>query len=306
MRKTCLNGVYELAAKDPRVYFIGSDIAAGTLDEFRRRMPERFLMEGVYEANIVGMAAGLALDGKIPYINTIDCFLIKRALEQIELDLCFHNLKVRLIGSGGGVVYAPLGASHWALNDLALLRAIPNMTIVAPADAEEMKRLMPATLDYPGPIFIRLAKGGDPVVSSGAYPSVIGKAVPMREGGDALVVTTGILLKSALEAAADLHEQGIEAAVLHCHTVKPLDSEAILDRAKKVRCIVTAEEHSVVGGLGGAVAEIVAEAGLAGDRKFSRIGFPDVFPQGYGSQSGLMDRYGVTREGIARRVASLL
>ena len=161
MRKTSLDLVYQLAKKDERVFFIGSDLGVGTLDEFRREIPDRFLMEGVSEMNIVGMAAGLALEGKIVYVNTIATFLTRRCFEQNVLDLGLHNVRVRLISNGGGVVYAPLGPTHLAIDDLAIMRTIPNMTIVAPSDAEEMKRLMPLTIDHPGPIYIRLGKGGD-------------------------------------------------------------------------------------------------------------------------------------------------
>src|SRR5256885_9011102 len=188
MRKTCLDMVYELARKDKRIFFIGSDLGVGTLKPFKAEMPDRFLMEGVSEATVVGVAAGLALEGKIVYVNTIATFLTRRCFEQVALDLCLHNVNVRLIANGGGVVYAPLGPTHLAIEDLAILRSIPNMTIVAPCDAEEMKRLMPLTVEHRGPIYIRVAKGGDPIVSSNAVPFTIGKALPMRQGGDALIV----------------------------------------------------------------------------------------------------------------------
>src|SRR5215469_1840527 len=146
MRKTCLDCVYEIAKIDPRVFFIGSDLGIGTLKQFKTEMPERYFMEGVSEANLIGMSAGLALEGKIVYANTIATFLTRRCFEQIVLDLGLHRAKVRLLGNGGGLVYAPLGPTHLAIDDIAILRAVPNMTIVAPCDAEEMKRLMPLTV----------------------------------------------------------------------------------------------------------------------------------------------------------------
>ena len=191
MRQTCLDMVFELAKTDPRVFYIGSDLGVGTLDEFKAEIPDRFFMEGISEANIIGMAAGLAMEGKIPYVNTIATFITRRCYEQVVLDLCLHDVPVRLIGNGGGLVYAPLGPTHEAIEDLALFRAIPNMTIVAPADADEMRRLMPQTLDYPGPIYIRLGKGYDPIVTTDDVPFEIGKVLPMREGNDALILTTG-------------------------------------------------------------------------------------------------------------------
>src|SRR3977135_2011812 len=201
MRKRSLDMVYELAKKDERVVFIGSDLGAGTLDQFRREMPDRFFMEGVSEANIVGMAAGMALEGRIVYVNTIATFLTRRCFEQVVLDLGLHNVKVRLIANGGGVVYAPLGPTHLAIDDIAIMRAVPNMTIVAPSDAEEMTRLMPQTVEHKGPMYIRLGKVGDPVVPTPEHPFQIGKAITMTSGSDVLLVTTGITLKIGLEAA---------------------------------------------------------------------------------------------------------
>jgi transketolase len=306
MRKTCLDMVYELAQQDERIFFIGSDLGVGVLKQFKERMPERFFMEGVSEANIIGMAAGLALEGKIPYINTIATFLTRRCFEQVVLDLCLHHARVRLIGSGGGLVYAPLGPTHLAVEDLAILRAVPNMTIVAPADADEMRRLMPQTVDYPGPIYIRLAKGYDPVVSRAEPPFEIGKAIRMREGGDALLVTTGVGLQVSLEAAERLAAEGIETAVLHVHTLKPFDQEAVLQGTAEVPVIAAVEEHSVIGGLGSAVAEVLAEADFDSVKRFRRIGIADRFAREYGSQSSLMAHFGLTAERVVEVVRELI
>lgn len=305
MRQTALQLVYELAKADRRVLFVGSDLGVGTLEQFKREMPDRFFMEGVSEASIVGMAAGLAMEGRVVYINTIATFLTRRCFEQIVLDLCLHNANVRLIGSGGGVVYAPLGSTHLAFDDLAILRSIPRMTVVAPCDAEEMKRLMPQTLDWPGPIYIRLGKGGDPIVSSAAVPFVLGKAILAKPGKDALIVTTGITLKTGLDAAAELGRQGLAVAVLHMHTVKPLDTAMLLDSAAPVSVVVTVEEHTVIGGLGGAVAEAFAEANFRTPKRFKRIGIPDVFPDEFGSQASLMARHGVNTETVVSTVRTL-
>jgi len=305
VRRTCLDQVYELAKRDERVFFIGSDLGAGTLDEFKAEMPRRFFMEGVSEANLIGVAAGLALDGKIPYVNTIGTFITRRCFEQVVLDLGLHNVNVRLIGNGGGVVYAPLGPTHLAFDDIAIFRTIPNMTIVAPADADEMRRLMPLTVDHPGPVYIRLGKGGDPIVSSDDHAFVIGKAIPMRQGADALIVTTGITLKIGLDAATELATDGIEAAVLHVHTVKPLDVEAILDHVNRTGIVIVVEEHTVIGGLGSAVAEVLAEADLVSAKRFRRVGFPDVFPEGYGSQASMMARYGISTERVVALIRDL-
>jgi transketolase len=306
MRQTSLNMVYELAKRDPRVVFIGSDLGPDTLKQLKAEMPNQFLMEGVSEANIVTMAAGLALEGKIPYINTIASFLTRRCFEQIVLDLGLHKTRVRLLGSGGGLVYAPLGPTHLATDDIAILRAVPNMTILAPADADEMRRLMLQTLDVDGPVYIRLGKGGDPIVSRADLPCEIGRAIPIREGREALIVTTGICLQVALEAAAELEKQGVGAGVLHVHTLKPLDAAAIFEKAAQAPAIVTIEEHTLMGGLGSAVAEIIAEANFNPAKRFKRIGIPDVFPDQYGSQAGLMKRYGITASSAAVAVLNAL
>ena len=254
MRQTGLNMIHELAMRDPRVVFIGSDLGAGTLDKFKKEMPDRFFMEGVSEANIVGMAAGLAMDGFIPYINTMATFLTRRCYEQVAVDLCMHKLPVRLIANGGGVVYAPLGPTHIAIEDMAIMRALPNMTVAAPVDADEMRRLMLQTLDWPGPIYIRLGKGGDPIASREENGFAIGRAIVMRPAGDILFVATGIMTERCLRAADILAARGIAAGVVHAHTVKPLDGETILREAARARVAVSVEEHTLIGGLGGAVA----------------------------------------------------
>jgi len=239
-------------------------------------------------------------------VNTIASFITRRCFEQVVLDVCLHNVNVRLIGNGGGLVYAPLGPTHEAIEDLAIMRAIPNMTIIAPADANEMRRLMPLTVDYKGPIYIRLAKGYDPIVTTDEMGFEIGKAIPMRKGSDALIVTTGITLKIGLEASDILSGAGIETAVLHVPTVKPIDIELILDLAAHVRAIVTVEEHTVVGGLGSAVAEIICEANYNTPKFFKRVGIPDAFPDEYGSQDSLMDRYHISTEAVIEMIEKQL
>src|SRR5262249_36355160 len=246
MRNTCLNMVFELGKRDHRTIFIGSDLSPGLLAEMKREMPERYYMEGVTEANIIGMAAGLAMEGYIPYVNTIATFITRRCYEQVAIDLCLHNLPVRLIGNGGGLVYAPLGPTHLAIEDIAIMRALPNMTVVAVCDADEMKRFMDQTLDWPNPIYIRLAKGYDPIVSRAELGFEIGKAIVMREavGGRkrVLLVTTGVETTRALDAVETLAAEGIECTLLHMHTIKPLDEAAIVEHARGADLVVTVEE----------------------------------------------------------------
>ena len=304
MRKRCLDMVYALAQRDDRVVFIGSDLSPGLLGEMKKAYPQRYFMEGVAEANIIGVAAGMAMEGFVPYVNTIATFITRRCYEQVALDLCLHDLPVRLIGNGGGYVYAPLGPTHQAIEDLAIMRALPNMTVTAVCDAEEMTRLMHASLDWPHPIYIRLAKGGDPIVSRPDKGFAIGKAIDMSESAgnaDALLVATGVATTAALEASKRLAADGVRCRVLHVHTVKPLDSHAIVAAAREVRLVVTVEEHSVIGGLGSAVLEALADAGEAMPR-VRRLGIGDEFAKHYGNQQKLMDVWGINAQGIAGAV----
>ncbi|MCP4036521.1 MAG: transketolase [bacterium] len=306
MRKTCLEMVHELARGDERIVFIGSDLGHGTLAEFERELPDRFYMEGISEMNVVGMAAGLAMEGRVPYVNTIATFLTRRCYEQVAMDVCHANLPVRLIGNGGGLVYAPLGPTHEATEDIAIMRALPNMTIVAPADAEEMRQFMRVSVDHQGPIYIRLAKGYDPVVTNPRAPFEIGKAVSMREGNAALLVTTGISLRICLEAVELLAASGIDAGILHMPTVKPLDTETLADRIARVPAVVSVEEHSIIGGLGSATAELIAEAGFATPKQFRRVAIPDAFPSRYGSQASQLDQFDITAKHVAQTVKRLI
>lgn len=302
MRKTCIDMVHQLAKRDPRVVFIGSDLSPGLLGDMKAEMPERHYMEGVTEANVIGMAAGMAMDGYMPFVNTIATFITRRCYEQVALDLCLHDLPVRLIGNGGGVVYAPLGPTHLAVEDIAILRALPNMTVTAVADAEEMVRLMEATLDWPHPLYIRLGKGGDPIVSSAENGFEIGKGIVMRpaRGRDyALLISCGVMTGRALAAAELLADSGVDAEVIHIHTIKPLDEDLILERARGASLVLSIEEHTVLGGLGSAVADLLAEQLGPGMPVFKKLGLHDRFAKNYGSQDDLLEINGLQPEQIA-------
>jgi transketolase len=297
VRRAAIDGIHALARRDPRVVFIGSDLGVGVLEEMRLEFPDRFFMEGVSEQAIIGLAAGLAMDGYLPYINTIATFLTRRCYEQIAIDLCLHRLPVRLIASGGGTVYAPLGPTHMATEDLAILRALPNMTVVAPCDAPEMTRVMDASLDVPGPMYVRIAKGGDPVVSDPAAPFAIGRAAVMRPAGEILFVGTGVATTRALAAADLLEQDGVSCGVLHAHTIKPFDVATLIEQAAAARLIVTVEEHTRIGGLGSLVAETLADEGVL--RPLVRLGLPDAFSRDYGNQDHVLARAGLAASDIA-------
>lgn len=300
MRQSALVAVHELAKRDPRVVFVGSDLGAGVLDKMKVEMPERFLMEGVSEAAIIGMSAGLAMDGFIPYFNTIATFITRRCYEQVAIDLCLHDLPVRLLASGGGAVYAPLGPTHMALEDIAIMRALPNMTVVCPADAPEMTRLIEATLDWPHPVYVRFGKGGDPVISSPENGFTLGAAITMRRGRDLVIFSTGVMTARCLDAAKELALAGIDPSVVHVHTVKPLDVQAIAEAASTCGLVVTVEEHSKIGGLGSAVADVLAESGIQTPQL--RLAFPDEFISAYGSQDTVLESVGLQPPQIAQRI----
>ena len=304
MRQTALKSVHALAQRDKRVLFIGSDLGAGVLKEMKAEAPDQFLMEGIAEQHVIGMSAGLAMEGFVPYVNTIATFLTRRCYEQLAVDVCLHNLPVRLLASGGGAVYAPLGPTHIALDDFALLRVLPNMTIAAPCDADEMVRLMQESFDLPGPLYIRFAKGGDKIISCEKRGFAIGRGIVMRDVGDVLFVATGVATTAALEAAEHLQRSGVKAGVLHVHTVKPLDVDALCDLAGQARFIVTVEEHSRIGGLGSAVLESLSDRGFT--LSVLRLGFEDRFVEGYGSQAHLLEKAGLDGPAIAQKALAFI
>lgn len=310
MRETCIKMVYELAKQDERVVFIGSDLSPGLLKEMKADYPDRYYMEGVYEQNIIGMAAGLAMDGYIPYVNTIATFITRRCYEQIAVDICMHKLPIRLIGNGGGVVYAPLGPTHLATEDMSIMRALPNMTIVSVCDANEMVRFMKETIDWPHPIYIRLGKGYDEVVSQeGSFK--IGKTIKMHQTAainkmNVLLISTGVMTQRALKLAKALEDLSISVTVLHTHTVKPLDEEAILHHAKLAQLVVTLEENTLIGGLGSAVTDFLVEAMGTQLPLLKRFGLPDRFPDKYGSQELLLDYYGLSVEKLFTALSQVI
>lgn len=305
MRQEALQVVYELATKDERVVFIGSDLGVGVLSQFKEKLPSRFFMEGVSEAHIVGMAAGLALEGKIPYVNTIATFLTRRCFEQIVLDLCLHNVPARLISNGSGLVYAPLGPTHLAIEDIAILRPVPNISIIAPADAIEMRKLMELTLEHPSPIYFRVAKGGEAKITPPERNYEFGKGVKVCEGEKATILTTGITLHTALKARELLLAENVDAAIVHFPFIKPLDEKLVVELAHSSPVLVTVEEGVLKGGFGSAVAEIIAEMSSRNRAAFKRIGLPDEFPKRYGSQATQLEDFDITAENIVRTVKFL-
>ncbi|OGG09616.1 transketolase [Candidatus Gottesmanbacteria bacterium RBG_16_43_7] len=304
MRKTCFNTIYELAKLDPRVVFVGSDLGAGVLDDFKRDFPDRFFMEGVSEQYLVGVSAGMAREGNIVYVATVAAFITRRCFEQIVLDVGLHHANVKLISIGGGLVYTPLGPTHLALDDIALMRSVPGMTVTAPADSVEMKQLMYASLKHSGPMYIRLAKGGEQIVTADTK-FIIGRAKLIKSGTDALVVTTGITLQIALEAREILFKKGLQVSIMHMPTVKPLDKQLLSKTVVKIPVIVTIEEHFLAGGLGSAISEFLSQKNLLSGRQFRIMAIADEFPGGYGSQSQQLAKFGLTASKLVKVIYGL-
>ncbi len=307
MRKTSLDTVYKLAKKNKNIIFIGSDLGPGVLDNFKKEMPERFLMEGVSEQSIIGLSAGLAMEGFIPYVNTIATFITRRCFEQIVVDLCLHNLPVKLIGNGGGLVYAPLGPTHQAIEDISIMRSIPNMSIISPCDAVEMKALIEQSVDYKSPLYIRLARGGDKIITEKKDLIKIGKGIVKIEPQDYLFLTTGVMTQIAIEASNFLKkEKNIECGVIHLGTIKPLDTKLLLEWIPKVKKVVTVEENVLSGGFGSSILEFTSEHFPENLTKIKRIGLEDKFIEQYGSQDLLLKSNNLTKENLIKHILSFI
>ncbi len=307
MRRAYVRALADVAATDDRIFGIVADIGTFTFDDFKQRCPDRFINVGIAECNMIGVAAGLALEGKMPFVYTISPFLTGRAFEPIRVDICYQQLSVRLVGCGSGYSYSTLGATHHAIDDLALMRTLPNMTVLSPADPRDVGHAVRAAVAHPGPIYLRIGRDGETVVNPDGYVFTIGRAVTIREGTDCTVVGTGSILVHALEAADSLSRRGVEVRVLNMHTIKPLDEAAILRAARETERILTVEEHTIVGGLGSAVAEVLADhLPLAGTVRFTRMGLKDCFCTEYGTPADLDAWCGLTSVDIERRILHLL
>lgn len=271
--------------------------------DFARACPDRFFNMGIAEQNMMAAAAGLAANGKLPYVSTYAAFASLRCAEQVRTDIAYPNLPVRIVSSHAGLSMGNGGTTHHATEDIAITRSMANMTVIVPADANECARAVVESITYPGPIYMRLGRGAEPIVYKTDYEFEIGKAVTVREGQDIAVIACGIAVMAAVKAARKLEKEGISVRIIDMHTIKPLDAEAILKAAREIGAIITVEEHNIIGGLGGAVAETIAEAGLG--IKFVRMGIPDIYST-IGQPDDLYQRYGLDQDGIYRTIKSVL
>ena len=305
MRTAFINELFELAKQDERIVLIVGDLGFGVVTPFMEQLPRQFLNAGVAEQNMTGMAVGMALSGKIALTYSIANFPTLRCLEQVRNDVCYHNANVKVVSVGGGFTYGAMGATHHAIEDLAVMRALPGLVVVAPGDPVEARAATRAVIAHPGPCYVRLGKAGEPVVHTAAIDFELGKAIRMREGTDATLISIGGILRNTVRAAERLAKEGIQTRVLSMHTLKPLDTAAVLAAARETELIFTIEEHSILGGLGTAVAEVLAEAdGIRASLK--RIGVPPAFSPHIGSQEHMLECHGLTDEAIAKTVVNAL
>jgi len=285
VRTAFVRALMKAACENPRILLLTGDLGFAVLDEFRANCPRQFYNVGVAEQNLAGVAAGLALSGHIVFTYSIGNFPTLRCLEQVRNDICYHQADVKIVTVGGGLAYGSLGMSHFATEDLAILRALPELTVVAPGDPIEVEQLMPQIVARPGPVYLRLGRAGEQPVHDPATVVELGRPTRARAGSDVLLLTAGGMLPVALEAARQLEPDGISTAVVSVHTLKPLDGDAICALAARFRVVVTCEEHTALGGLGGAVAEVLLEAGVT--PTFRRFALAPAFPSGVGSQEYL-------------------
>lgn len=303
MRNTILNTIHEAARTNPNIVFITGDLGYSVVEQFQKELPNQFINTGISEQNMIGVAAGLALAGKKVFVYTIVPFATMRCFEQIRVDVCYQNLDVTIIGVGGGYAYGTLGTTHYGLEDLALMRILPNMKVVAPSGPKESSILFKQIMQQAGPWYVRLNRGGEKDLSEALDPLVIGKGACLKTGNDATIFSIGAITEVALAAAALLEAKGLQVEVLHLHTLKPLDTALILDRVKNRRAIVTLEEHMITGALGSAVAEVMSESGLA--VPFKRLGVQDTYLHVIGKQDYMRAAAGLSAEAVAATVEGL-
>jgi transketolase len=304
VRTAFIHALAELATEDPKVTLVVSDLGFGVVLDFAKRFPRQFLNAGVAEQNMTGLAAGLALCGRTVFTYSIANFPTLRCIEQVRNDVCYHRANVKVVSVGGGLAYGSLGSSHHATEDIGVMRLLPEMTVVAPGDPIETAAAVRALAHTRGPAYLRLGRAGEPVVHHGPVQFRLGRALTVRPGDDVTLISTGGMLHTAVQAAEMLDSHGVRARVLSMHTVHPLDETAVLAAARETAAVVTLEEHSIRGGLGGAVAELLAEAAPAA--RLTRLGLPHVFTKEVGDQQHLLKHHGLDSASVCAAVLRAL
>lgn len=302
MRDSVVGRLTELAQQDQRVILITGDLGFGVLNEYREKCADQFINAGVAEQNMTGVATGMALEGMIVFTYSIGNFPTLRCLEQIRNDACYHNANVKILAVGGGFSYGQLGMSHHATEDLSIMRALPNMQVIAPSDPWQARMAVDFLVKHPGPCYLRIDKSGAGLEQPEEGGFTAGKARVLSDGSEVAIIGAGGILAECIEAADALEGAGVSAGVIEMATVKPIDVDAILAAAERVPVIVTVEEHSVIGGLGGAVAEVLAEHGCPA--RLIRIGLPDIYSSVVGSQEYLRNYYEMDAAAIVQKIKS--
>ncbi len=301
MRVAFTNALLESANRDRNILLIKGDLGFSIFEDFINLLPKQFLNTGISEQNMTGLAAGLAMEGKIPFIYSIIPFTTMRNFEQIRNDICYQNLNVKIVGVGSGFSYGPYGHTHHGLEDLGILRTLPNLVILSPSDPRETTQATKWALRHQGPVYIRLGKAGEPVLNKNSSFK-FGKGAVVKEGRDVTIFSTGAITSNGLEAANLLEKEGISTALVSIHTIKPIDVETVISRARKTRFLFSLEEHSIIGGLGSAIAEVLAENQT--QVFFKRIGVSDRFTKEIGRQEFMRKVNGLSAEGIAKSILS--
>lgn len=288
--------------KNPNVVVLEADLGNATKSNaFKEVAPERYFNMGISEQDLIGTAAGFAAAGKIPLASTFAVFATGRAFEQVRNSVCYPKLNVKICATHAGLTVGADGGSHQAIEDISLMRTLPNMTVINPADAKEAEAAVLAAIDYQGPVYIRLGRAETKDIHDDSYHFEWGKAEVLRQGSDVTIFATGIMTAKALDAAETLAKQGVQAEVINVHTIKPLDEETVIASAKKTGKVVTAEEHNIIGGLGSAVAEVLARQCPT---KQAFVGVQDSFGES-GSPNDLLEKYGLTTEAIVKAAVGL-
>jgi transketolase len=305
MRNAFADEITKLGASDPRVVLLSGDIGNKLFDKFKQQAESRFLNCGVAEANMMSVAAGMALSGLRPVIYTITPFTTTRCFEQIRVDACYHCAPVIIVGTGAGLSYAELGPTHHSLEDTAILRTLPGMTVLAPCDEVELRLGLRAALQQDGPVYMRIGKKGEPVIHKQLPDFQLGKAITVRNGTGACLISTGSMMPVVLAAADSLQKHGISVRVESFHTIKPLDTDRLTEVFARYPLVAVVEEHGRIGGLGGSIAEWLA----LGDGKHARMlhfGTDDAFMHEVGSQEYARRKFGLTAENIAEKISARL
>lgn len=304
MRDHVVGRITELAMADPRIILITGDLGFGVLNEFREKCAGQFINAGVAEQNMTGLAAGMAMEGFIVFTYSIGNFPTLRCLEQIRNDVCYHNANVNILAVGGGFSYGPLGMSHHATEDISIMRALPNMRVLAPSDPWQAAALVDSLVNVPGPSYLRIDKSSAGLERQRESDFDIGMARVLRTGSDVTIIGAGGILAECIDAADILSNSNVSAGVMELATIKPIDHDSISVVASNTSLVVTVEEHSIIGGLGGAVAEVMASEGCSA--KLVRIGLNDIYSSVVGSQEYLRNYYRMDAAAIVERVSDAL